>query len=114
MAELHLEDSGVAELRLDAGGEAFSGSTKIVLVTGLPDATVAGAQLQLSGRYPVNPSGCRKKLARAGSHFRIKLPKKAAAAAAAAIHDAVQRGLVSVRCVGAAVVGWWNLSCKAC
>lgn len=40
-----LEDSGAAELRLDAGGEAFSGSTKVVLATGLPAATVAGKQV---------------------------------------------------------------------
>lgn len=104
VSQLHLEDSGVAELQLAAGGEGFSGSSQNVLVTGLPAAAVGRQQVELSGRYAVNPSGCGK-LARQGSHFRIKLPKRAAAAAAAAIQDAVLRELVTVR---------WVPGCSAC
>ncbi|KAI7838087.1 hypothetical protein COHA_008096 [Chlorella ohadii] len=103
VAQLHLEVSGVAELCLAAGGEGFSGSTQIVLLSGLPADTVASRQVQLSGRYPVNPSGCGK-LTQSGSHFRIKLPKQAAAAAAVAIQAAVQQGRVTVRRVSAALV----------
>lgn len=104
VSQLHLEDSGVAELQLAAGGEGFSGSTQIVLVAGLPAAAVGRQQVDLSGRYAVNPSGCGR-LTRAGTHFRIKLPKRPAAAAAAAIQGAVLRGLVTVR---------WVPGCSAC
>lgn len=95
VATLHLEDSGVAELQLQAGGESFSGSTQIVRVAGLPTATVAGRPIDLNGWYPVNPSGCGK-LQHPGSHFRIKLPKRAAEAAAVAIQQRVQQRLVTV------------------
>lgn len=100
----------MAELKLEAGGEGFSGSTQIVLVAGLPAVTVGRRQVQLSGCYAVNPTNCGA-LEHEGSHFRIKLPKRAAAAAAAAIQDAVLRGLVTLRWVPGCLLGCSRFRC---
>lgn len=94
--KLHLHESGHTELCLEAGGDSFTGSTQLVLVSGLPTVEVARKNVDLNGRYRVNPAGCGER-EQPDSHFKIKLPKKAAAAAAAAIEEAVRQGRVTVK-----------------